>query len=149
MLNAENANQSGSTDCAAGSIGCNQILFAAPLIGSTIELAGQALPTITRSLEIVGPIRGNPGALTISAEAASRIFVADGADGLLVSDLTLILGRTFSDADPGSTIYLADSSPVRLERLVVESGIAEGAGNNDGAIFSSKSTSKCLKQAWA
>lgn len=140
MLNAENANQSGSTDCAAGSMGGNQIVFDEALIGSTIELSGQALPTITRSLEIVGPIRGNPGALTISAEAASRIFVADGADGLLISDLTLIWGRTFSDADPGSTIYLADSSPVRLERLLVESGIAEGAGNNGGAIAMFDST---------
>ncbi len=135
MLNAENANQSGSTDCAAGSIGGNQVVFDEALIGSTIELSGQALPTISRALELIGPVRGNPNALTISAEAASRIFVVDGADDVIIADLNLLWGRTFSaDDEPGSTIFIADSGQVRLERLWIQSGIADGADNHGGAI---------------
>ncbi len=134
MLNAENANQSGSTDCAAGSISGNMIVFDEALMGSTIQLDGQALPTISRTLEIVGPDRGNPAALTISAEAASRIFVVDGADEVLIADLSLLFGRTFSDSEPGSTIHVANTPLMRLERLSVEGGIAQGADNHGGAI---------------
>ncbi len=140
MLNAENANQSGSTDCAAGSTGGNQILFDDALIGATILLSGQALPTITRNLELVGPVRGNPGGLTIDAEYASRIFAVAGANEVVISDLSLTQGRTFSETYPGSTIYLANSGLVRLERISIVNGITEGANNHGGAIAMFDST---------
>ena len=132
MINAENADQSGSTDCPAGSVASNMITFAAALHGSTIELAGEALPTITRPLEIVGPERGNPAALTIDAGAASRIFRIVQAD-VLLTDLNLINGRTFSHFYPGSTVRI-DVAEVRMERVWIQNSIAQGVDHDGGAI---------------
>ncbi|MCC5865351.1 MAG: right-handed parallel beta-helix repeat-containing protein [Wenzhouxiangella sp.] len=134
MLNAENADQSGSTDCPGGSVAGNMIVFDESLHGSTIFLANQEFPHITRPLEIIGPERGNPSALTIDAGAASRVFVVRGANEVMLSDLTLTNGRTFSETSPGSTVYIADGSVVRMERIHVSHGIAQGAGNSGGAI---------------
>src|SRR5262249_33710963 len=53
LMNANGANQSGSTDCVAGSAASNVITFNLPAGAQTINLTG-ALPDITRSLTITG-----------------------------------------------------------------------------------------------
>jgi CSLREA domain-containing protein len=134
MVNAENADQSGSIDCPAGSVAGNLIVFDSSLNGSVLELASQPLPEIVRPVEILGPERGNPASLTIDAVAVSRVFTVRGADEVLLSDMTLINGRTFNDTRPGSTVFINEGAVVRLERVWIESGIAQGTGNNGGAV---------------
>ena len=47
IINANNGDQSGSTDCASGSAGADLIVFDAGLAGQTLQLGGSQLPVIT------------------------------------------------------------------------------------------------------
>jgi CSLREA domain-containing protein len=67
LMNANGANQSGSTDCAAGGTATNTIIFSLPAGPQTITLTG-ALPDITRSLTITGP---GAGLLTVGRPQGS------------------------------------------------------------------------------
>ncbi len=86
ILNANNDNQSGSTDCAAGS-GADTITFAA---NYTITLGSQ-LPTVTTTMTITG----NGAANTIVQASASpntvayRVFAVDTTGNLVLNGLTV------------------------------------------------------------
>ena len=75
MLNAEGADQSGLTDCTAGSARDNQIVMAASLSGSVIDLTGGGLPTLTRKVEFpVAPLKAIRRAWRSMRVGAPRIF---------------------------------------------------------------------------
>jgi len=91
IINANNDNQSGSTDCAAGS-GADTITFAA---NYTITLAGSQLPVVTSTITITG----NGAANTIIQANANpntatyRVFEVSAIGNLTLDGLTIRHGR--------------------------------------------------------
>lgn len=140
MLNAEGADQSGSVDCTAGSPVDNRILFEPFLIGSSIALTGGVLPAISRNIEIIGPVVGDPEGLEINAGGTSRIFEISQADAVRLVDLKLIKGQTSTPGQPGATIWIDNGSNVGLERVWIEGGAALEAGGGAIALFDSTLT---------
>jgi len=137
MLNAEGADQSGSVDCTAGSAGDNQIVMAASLSGSVIDLTGGVLPTITRKVEIRGPVEGDPEGLAINAGSASRIFEIDQASAVMLADLKLVKGQTSNPGQPGGAIWINAGADVVLEHIWIENGVALEADGGAIAVFDS------------
>ncbi len=99
IINANNDNQSGSTDCAAGS-GADVITFAA---NYTITLVGSQLPAVTSQITITGNGSANtivqastcnpvtlPGGCT---PANYRVFEVSAAGNLTLDGLTVRHGR--------------------------------------------------------
>jgi CSLREA domain-containing protein len=120
IINANNNDQSGSTDCSPGNpipLDPDTIVFHPNLSGSTIVLNGTALPTITEALNITGPDDFNPDSLTIDAGGASRIFHAEGAIPLefqlRLSYLTLTGGATTGTHEHGGAVF-TDNASLRL-----------------------------------
>ncbi|MFP4209244.1 MAG: choice-of-anchor Q domain-containing protein [Wenzhouxiangella sp.] len=135
MLNAENADQSGSIDCLTGGFESNTIEFHPDLIGGTIVLSGQALPEITRTLEILGPVPGDQSGLTIDGNEQSRIFVVHQAQGVLLSDLQLVNGRTAENGQPGGIVLIENNAEISLFNIELRDGqTAEGAESRGGAL---------------
>lgn len=99
MINAENDDQSGSADCAAGS-GADTIQFADSLAGQAITLGGSALPTITRDLVIEGPEARNPDSIVIDADGQSPILNLEVVDGAPVELVLRNLTLTGAVGDP-------------------------------------------------
>jgi CSLREA domain-containing protein len=92
LMNANGANQSVSTDCAAGGTTTNTITFNLPAGPQTVNLTG-ALPDITRSLTITGP---GAGLLNVRRDTGGdyRIFnVPNGGLNIAFSGLTISNGR--------------------------------------------------------
>ncbi|NJN79653.1 MAG: CSLREA domain-containing protein [Anaerolineales bacterium] len=91
IINANNDNQSGSTDCVAG-VGADTITFAADY---TITLVGSQLPAVTSTVTI----NGNGVANTIiQANAAPntatyRVFEVSAGGNLTLDSLTVRHGR--------------------------------------------------------
>jgi CSLREA domain-containing protein len=140
MLNAEGANQSGSTDCPAGSVSDNLIQFAPMLIGGSIDLVGGELPRITRNLELRGPVEGDPQGLGLNANLLSRIVsIGDGAV-VIVSDMTLANGWTNSVGESGATLAIEGGAHVTLLQLRINGSRAVGTGSHGGAISVADST---------
>jgi hypothetical protein len=88
IVNANGDNQSGSTDCDAGS-GADVIVFDSGLDGSTITLAG-ALPSITSNLAIDG---SEASGLTISGNDLYRVFFVGNGGTVTISNLTIAHGH--------------------------------------------------------
>ncbi|MGY6588631.1 MAG: choice-of-anchor Q domain-containing protein [Wenzhouxiangella sp.] len=133
MLNVEAGNQSGSTDCPAGDPGGSVIEFSAELIGQTIVLSGQPLPTITQKLDILGPESGNPGGLTIDAGHQSRHFQFQQAEIIGLSDLTLINGRGLNHQRGGS-VLIEDGASVNFNRVHWLNNATAGELGRGGAV---------------
>src|SRR5215213_4297659 len=97
LMNANGANQSGSTDCAAGGTATNTITFSLPAGPQTITLTG-ALPDITRSLTITGPGAGlltvtrPPGVYNNSATWYRIFTIPIGGLNIAISGLTVSNG---------------------------------------------------------
>jgi|GEM_PF-700864 len=140
MLNAEGANQSGSTDCPAGSVSGNLIQFVPALTGGSIDLVGGELPRITRNLELRGPVEGDPQGLRLNANLLSRIFfIGDGA-GVIISDMTLANGWTNAADESGATLAIEGGADVTLLQLRINGSRAVGTGSHGGAISVADST---------
>jgi CSLREA domain-containing protein len=86
IINANNNNQSGSTDCAAGS-GADQITFA---VAGPIVL-GSSLPAISGDLTITGPGPA-ASALTISGNNAVRVLLVNAGARLTLNLLSVSNG---------------------------------------------------------
>ena len=117
IINANNNDQSGSTDCLPGNpdpFEPDTIMFDSSLSGATIVLNGTALPTITEAVNIIGPDKLNPDGLTIDAGGASRIFHAEGASPmafqLRLSYLTLTGGATTGAHEHGGAVFTDNAS---------------------------------------
>ena len=120
IINANNNDHSGSTDCSPGNpdpFDPDTIVFHPDLSGSTIMLNGVALPTITEALNITGPDKFDPDGLTIDGGGASRIFHAEGSIPLefqfRLSFLTLTGGATTGAHEHGGAVF-TDNASLRL-----------------------------------
>jgi len=134
MLNAEAADQSGSTDCPAGSFSSNLIQFDPALTGGSIDMVGGELPRITRNLELRGPIEGDPQGMSINADLQSRIFLIGGAAGVVLSDLNLANGWTNAPGESGATVRIEGGADVTLLQVRISGSRALGADSHGGAI---------------
>ena len=134
IINANNANQSGSADCGAGAASLNLIHFHSDLIGSTIELEGTLLPSLTRPLIIEGPASGNPDGLILDGQSLGRVLVATTGADLVLRDLTITGGlATGSSSGGGVSVNNAD---LELARVVIREN-ATGTGAGGGLSVSS------------
>ena len=95
IINANNDNQSGSTDCAAGS-GADQITFA---VAGPIVL-GSSLPAIVGDLTITGPGPA-ASALTISGNNAVRVLKVNAGARLTLDTLSVSNGLVTNDYGGG------------------------------------------------
>lgn len=136
ILNANNDDQSGSADCAAGN-GNDVISFAPSLNNATITLVNGQL-TVASGIEVNGLGEAN---LTISGNNASRIFFVETSGPLSLSNMTLEAGRHSDTASSsGGCIGLNDFvnsgglfilTNVTLRQCVVNSSTGSA---NGGAI---------------
>ncbi len=124
IINAENDDTSGSTDCAAGS--GNDSIDLSGLSGEIVLQSGQM--TISTTITIEGP---GVNALSISGNNASRIFFVIGGGWLGLSDVTLKNG---SEQNAGAIWNRGrtDLADVRIEGNHVTGG--GGAIINQGNI---------------
>ena len=138
ITNANGANQSGSTDCAAGEADGNVIEFAPGLAGNTIVLNGTALPTITRSLTIRGPVSADWSGLTIDGNDQVRIFRMDagfnGNFSATIRDLTLTNGRTDELNQPGGALWIRNVDLV-LDHVNIHGNRTTGPSSLAGAFW--------------
>ena len=101
MLNANGANQSGSTDCTAGTAAGNTIVFNLPTGSDTIILTA-ALPDITRSLTITGPGAKLLTTVRNPASSAFRIFhIPNPGLNIAISGLTIRGGALANEEGAG------------------------------------------------
>ena len=106
--------------------GTSLITFADTLTG-TITLNGTALPTLTKSIDVIGP---GSDILTISGNDLSRMFTANKADTTVtLAGMTLTNGMSTSN---GGAISFSAASGV-LYDLVVQN--SETTGSYGGAIY--------------
>ncbi len=101
ILNANGANQSGSTDCVAGTAAGNTIVFNLPAGSDTIILTA-ALPDITRSLTITGPGAKLLTTVRNPASSAFRIFhIPNPGLNIAISGLTIRGGALANEEGAG------------------------------------------------
>jgi CSLREA domain-containing protein len=118
ILNANGANQSGSTDCVAGGTADNTINFS---VTGAINLTG-ALPDITRTLTITGP---DARLLTVRRDTGGdyRIFnIPNHGLVIVISGLTISNGRSTN----GGGIF--SSSNLTLTDCAIQGNYADNAG---------------------
>ena len=94
IINANNDNQSGSTDCVAGS-GADRITF--NVVGSIV--LGSSLPDIIGVLTITGPDPAS--ALTISGNNAVRVLKVNAGARLTLNTLSVSNGLVTNDYGGG------------------------------------------------
>lgn len=139
IINANNANQSGSSDCTPGDAGGNTIVFDAGLAWQTIVLDGEELLIATRSLSIEGPVPGDASGLILDGDQLSRIFRITGPGqhvAVNLRGLTLTGGRTESLADHGGGLR-AQNVSLTLEHVAVIDNSTGGNSSEGGGIFGS------------
>ncbi len=126
LINANNNNQSGSTDCAAGS-GPDAIAFS---ITGTINLTG-ALPDITDSLTIAGP---GANQLTVRRDTGGdyRIFNIPSGLSIGISGLTISSGKVNG---PGGGIL--SRSNLLLTNCAIVNNEVSGFGSGGGVSLQS------------
>jgi uncharacterized repeat protein (TIGR01451 family)/CSLREA domain-containing protein len=132
IINANNNDQSGSVDCAAGQVGSDTILFDAGLAGGTIVLNGSELPLVLESLVIEGPVSGDPAGITIDADHQSRVLTVNGELEFEMRDLTLTGGRVTGAAIGGGAVHVTGADSV-FERVLITGNASEG-GNGGGVM---------------
>src|SRR5947209_14949340 len=125
IINANNDNQSGSTDCAAGS-GADTISFS---VTSTITLSS-ALPDITTDMTISGP---GASQLTVSGQNSVRVFNVTAAGTVNISGLTVSNGN--SSGQNGGGIQNGSGT-----LSVNNSTFSNNSGNRGGAIYNDSGT---------
>jgi CSLREA domain-containing protein len=110
--------------------GTSQITFANTLTG-TITLNGTALPTLTKSMDILGP---GADILTISGNNQSRMFTANVANTTVtLAGMTLTNGYSTGN---GGAIY-ANNCNLQLVDAILTGNTAVSYG---GAVYSSGGT---------
>lgn len=131
MTNANNNNQSGSTECTAGSAGLDTITFS---VTGTITLGSQ-LPAITETLTINGP---GASLLTISGNNLVRIMAVN-AGTLNLSNVTLANGNGIG-VNGGA---IRNNATLVVTNTTFYSNTTEGNGgavsNNGTASFANSS----------
>jgi CSLREA domain-containing protein len=147
IVNANNDNQSGSTDCAAGS-GADTITFAG---NYTITLAS-ALPDLTSSMTI----DGSGHSVTVSGNNAVRVFAitagtttinrlniisgtTTGAGGGIINYWNLTINNSTvsgSSAPTGGGIY--NQGTLIVSNSAISGNTATGAGSRGGGIYNTK-----------
>lgn len=152
IINANNDDQSGSTECTSGAAGLDTITITATGI---ITLASK-LPTITSTITIVGP---GAGVLTISGNNVTQVAHVDGLGTLNLSGVTLarafgitggaivnsgILRITDSvffsntvnagSGASGAAIWTGSGSTLNITNTQFYFNAATGPGANGGAI---------------
>lgn len=133
LTNAQNADQTGSVDCAAGGSGQTTIRFAPSLAGQVITLNLGELPMIKTDLLIAGPVADQADGLIIEAQGLSRVLTIRDAD-VLINGLTFSKGTTETIDDAGGALRIDSSSTVRLESVAVLSSTTQGSQADGGAI---------------
>lgn len=121
IINANNDDQSGSSNCQAGD-GFDSITFDAGLANGTIETNGTALPTISDSLTIQGPEVDDASGMTIDARGLSRIVKLSeaGPTTLVMDSITLTGGRTSGESlEGGGAALHAFASEIESPHVVV------------------------------
>lgn len=139
IINANNANQSGSSDCGSGDAGDNSIVFDAGLAGQTIVLDGEELLITTRSLSIEGPVPDDASGLMLDGNGGSRIFRITGPGqhvAVNLRGLTLTGGRTESSLQPGGGLH-AQNVSLTLEHVAVIDNSTGGNSSGGGGISGS------------
>jgi CSLREA domain-containing protein len=136
ILNANNDDQSGSTDCAAGS-GADTITFAGDY---TILLEGQ-LPKVTSTVTI----NGNGEAETIVQSIGLwRILAVGNTGDLTINDITLKNGYAAGGGDPdnedGGGIHNAGVLTVMHSTIADSEGYVGGGIYNAGTLMLAYST---------
>lgn len=141
IVNANNDDQSGSTDCEEPfPLLQNVIRFDPSLAGETITLDNTRLPTVTKRLIIEGPVAGNPDGLTLNGANASRILQAEGskpdAFTLILRNMTLTGGFTIIDglAAAGGALRSVNAS-LELTGIRVVGNSTQGEFARGGGIF--------------
>jgi CSLREA domain-containing protein len=140
IINANHNDQSGSVDCAAGSldpIATDTIFFDPGLAGAVIALNGTALPTITQALDIVGPVIGDAAGLVLDGGETSRIFTVQGATPsaflVRISGLTLRHGRTSGSQEHGGALR-ASGADLELNQVHVLDSVTLGLQAFGGGV---------------
>jgi CSLREA domain-containing protein len=146
IINANNDNQSGSTDCAAGS-GADQITFA---VTGPIVL-GSPLPDILGNLTITGPGPG-ASALTISGNNAVRVLkVAAGAQ-LTLNTLSVSNGLVTNDYGGGIRNHgtLAVNNSRIVNNISAGTSCCSGGGglSSDGVLTVTNSIISGNQSSW-
>ena len=124
IINANSNNQSGSTDCQAGS-GADIINFSLPALHHTINLTG-VLPDLVDSVSIVNSI--GPAKLTVRRDSGGlyRIFNVPTKNlNITITGLTISEGHS-TGYDGGGGIY--SRSPLHLTNCIVSNNSAEYGG---------------------
>ncbi len=135
IINANNGDQSGSTDCTPGSAGTDTLRFAATLSGQTLTLGGSQLPLITSPLIIEGPEEGDPSALVLDANGQSRLFEASGDISVHLQDLTLTGGHTTAPNGQGAAVRAVAGVELSLERMHILANVTARAGGHGGGVY--------------
>jgi len=125
IWNANNNDQSGSTDCAAGS-GDDTITFN---VSGTITLGSQ-LPNITDAAGLT--ILGSAGGMTISGNNTVRVFEVNLGATLKLQNLTVANGRALN----GGGIYNSGTLSITNCTLSGNNAFDTFSGTGGGAIFS-------------
>lgn len=136
ITNANNSDQSGSTDCVAGDAGGNTIQFDGTLIGETITLGGEQLQISFRNLTIEGPVPGDASGLILDGDQASRVINISGPGthvDVILRDLTLTGGRTEAAGQPGGALH-AQSVSLTLDNVTVSGNSTGGNSSGGGGI---------------
>ena len=130
LLNANGDNQSGSTDCVAGS-GADTITFT---VTGTINLAS-ALPAIAQSVTITGP--GAPQ-LTVRRDTGGnyRIFQVNAGSTVTISGLTITNGHDVF----GGGINNAGNLAINECAIIANTASGMGGGINGGGVNNSGGT---------
>jgi CSLREA domain-containing protein/uncharacterized repeat protein (TIGR01451 family) len=135
IINANNGDQSGSTDCASGSAGADLIVFDAGLAGQTLQLGGSQLPVIISSMHIEGPVAGEPDQLLLDADGQSRLFEISGTVTVHIQDLTLSGGHTTAPNAQGGAVRVVDGASLTLERMIISGNTTERSGGHGGGVY--------------
>jgi CSLREA domain-containing protein len=105
IMNANGANQSGSSDCVAGDTQGNRIVFDPDLAGATISIQGLILPAVSRPLLISGPLEGQPDGLTLDGNQIGRVLGTSTGGHLVLRDLTITGGFATGSSIGGGVVH--------------------------------------------
>lgn len=133
IRNANAAGTVGNNDCVGGEAAGNIVAFDPGLTGGKILLSGQALPTITRTLEIVGPLAPLQP-ITIDGNSQSRLLIVNGSVELRIARLDLVNGTSDENVAHGGIMLAADGAQVELVHMNISGGLTSGNNTRGGAI---------------
>jgi uncharacterized repeat protein (TIGR01451 family) len=135
IINTSNNDQSGSTDCARGGLSPDLILFDDSLVGATITLAGEPLPSLIDDVIVQGPVEGNPAGLVIDGDSASRILDIRAGAEVSIRNLSLINSRLSEAFESGGGVRIEEASNVLMESVRLTGHQGDLESNSGAAIL--------------